>query len=134
MRYLTGKWQYYIIRPHKFALYLLKDIIAFIQRGKRGWADCDLWNLDEYLMSWLPSALRNLAENHSGHPCGLTNKKWTSILNKMADGFGGVGESEKLYFNGKINIKDCMENEKLEAKHLQKSLELFSKYFTSLWD
>lgn len=45
------------------------DLIrAFIQRGRRGWADQDVWSLDGYLNSWLPDALRRLRDTKQGVP------------------------------------------------------------------
>lgn len=75
------------------------DIKAFIQRGKRGYADCDCWNLDEYFFSVMPNALENLADNAHGFPGSMIefNKKlgnppgseeefalWQSILRYIA--------------------------------------------------
>lgn len=41
----------------------------FIQRGRRGWSDDDLWNLDYYLASVLAGSLRALDERGVGFPC-----------------------------------------------------------------
>lgn len=54
----------------KFRLPLfLRRIQWFIQRGRRGWADSDTWNLDSYLFGILAEALPHLAQNGHGHPC-----------------------------------------------------------------
>jgi hypothetical protein len=42
-----------------------------IQRANRGWADCDIWGLDNYLSEWLPDALRRLKETKQGVPCSM---------------------------------------------------------------
>ena len=47
-----------------------RSVRWFFQRGRRGWADCDIWNLDMYLTRILAHALPKLAEGH-GHPCLL---------------------------------------------------------------
>ena len=78
----------------------------FIQRGKRGYADCDIWSLDWYLDSWMPDALRKLKEDKHGIPCCMFEEgdhdlegeaydaatlkaqtKWEEILDKMISGF-----------------------------------------------
>ena len=41
----------------------------FIQRGLRGWADRDVWDLGNYLEGILAGALGRLAETANGHPC-----------------------------------------------------------------
>lgn len=113
---------------------LIREIKYFIQRGKRGYSDEDIWNLDSYLMEWLPKALRQLAEHHIGYPTGLSEKKWISILNKMADGFDAERVNDNLYFDGKITVDECIKGEKIANKKLQNSLKLFVKYFRNLWD
>lgn len=83
-----------------------RDIKYFIQRGRRGWADCDVWSLDGYLNSWLPDALRKLKKDKHGVPnsvvepedCGeygsVTEEgmeravaRWDAIMDKMIAGF-----------------------------------------------
>jgi hypothetical protein len=39
-----------------------------VQRALRGYGNIDLWNLNSYLDSWLPLALRELAGMHVGYP------------------------------------------------------------------
>jgi adenylate kinase family enzyme len=84
----------------------------FIQRGKRGYADCDLWSLESYLSKWLPKALRTMAKISHGYPATLKckhgfdsfsllsesdiinkehsdelEKEWKRILVRIAKGF-----------------------------------------------
>lgn len=78
----------------------------FIQRGRRGWADCDNWSLDYYLSGWLPAALRHLKDHKHGIPsamfitedCGedgnITDEamkvrevEWDAIMDRMIAGF-----------------------------------------------
>ena len=80
----------------------------FIQRGRRGWADCDTWDLEAYLSGWLPAALRHDRDHLHGFPANLypdSNQlslgfegkfgdahciafdQWKSILDKMIDAF-----------------------------------------------
>lgn len=94
----------------------------FIQRGRRGWADCDTWSLDWYLDRWMPDALRYLKANKCGIPretleglptndengfCptdeafSIAEERWNSILDRMIAGFeagrrmsGGLYNSE----------------------------------------
>lgn len=89
-----------------FPRYTYYGIKYFIQRGRRGWADCDTWSLDNYLSEWLPAALRHLKETKHGVPCGMfdglpqddngngteeawpiAEARWDDIMNKMIAGF-----------------------------------------------
>jgi hypothetical protein len=83
-----------------------REVKWFIQRGRRGWADCDVWSLDDYLNSWLPDAVRKLKKDSQGVPgvlveaedCDETGstseegmaravERWDTILEKIALGF-----------------------------------------------
>ena len=87
-----------------------REIKWFIQRGRRGWADCDVWSLDNYLNGWLPSALRCLKEQKQGVPSSMfepedcipegdwrgnpseegmvrAEARWDAIMDKMIAGF-----------------------------------------------
>jgi hypothetical protein len=88
------------------------SIKYFIQRGRRGWADCDTWSLDGYLNGWMPAALKHLKAAKHGIPCsmfdGLPTKegdpychtdeaykaaeaRWDSIMDRMIGGFEASG-------------------------------------------
>jgi len=47
----------------------LRPIKWFIQRGRRGWADCDVWWLHSHLERILAGALSELVNISHGHPC-----------------------------------------------------------------
>jgi len=98
---------------------------SFIQRGKRGYADQDLWSLDTYLADWLPIAIRDLSRISHGYPTNLTEKKWNDILEKMARGFEA--------HNKQFDLEEDMEFKKLK-KIEKEGIKLFAKYFDSLWD
>lgn len=85
---------------------LYREAKWFIQRGRRGWADCDTWSLDDYLSGWLPGALRHLKEHKHGVPCNMfeaadcdedgnsteagmktASARWDDIMDKMIAGF-----------------------------------------------
>lgn len=80
----------------------------FIQRGRRGWADCDTWSLDDYLDGWMPAALRYLRDhkhgvpmsafpndaqyikadgNHTDEAFAVAEARWDAILNEIIAGF-----------------------------------------------
>jgi len=62
-----------------------------VQRIKRGWADCDVWDFDHYLLSVIHGGLEHLADNHMGWPGEFsgfpTDEDWTAYLKDMADLF-----------------------------------------------
>jgi len=47
----------------------------FIQRGVRGYADCDIWDFNEYLAGLIIAGCRKLKEDYIGCPGGLFDKR-----------------------------------------------------------
>lgn len=71
-----------------------EDMLAFYQRGTRGWADRDTWNMDHYLAEVLPAMLRHLAKTSHSYPPYLEVEgdttgldRWKVILEEIALGF-----------------------------------------------
>ena len=73
---------------------MFKKIKWFFQRGSRGWADCDWWNMHSYVSDMMPELIRKLKNGH-GCPSEFYDKgvkndechKWYEILEEMAQGF-----------------------------------------------
>lgn len=68
--YQVAYWAIYRLLYHKIhsPRYWYCKAKFFIQRGRRGWADCDTWALEEYLSGWMPDALRYLKVHTRGVP------------------------------------------------------------------
>lgn len=108
-----------------------KEIKWFIQRGRRGYADCDTWDYHTYLSNVISGGLRQMARTANGWPeslsrcaefgdecgrCREINGKdrcpsmeaWSKVLNDIAEGFErykrNVIEDEllKLLFKGRV--------------------------------
>jgi len=98
-----------------------REIKWFVQRGRRGWADCDTWSLDNYLSRWLPDALRHLKTTRHGIPCEMfdglpTNAegyhddaefaiaaaRWDAIMNKMVAGFEAWNRIQDGLYEGEL--------------------------------
>ena len=134
------------------------------QRVKRGWADCDVWNLDSSILDYLYGTIKHLADNHYGFPGDEkfpTDESWTAYLNTMADCFYRAQEDNEVYPTPEAdkwwewckehedylwNNKDeqnpyiesmCEEAKKLyhkRQKDLYKGLQMLTKVFHGLWD
>lgn len=106
-------------------IYLLWDAIRefprrvkwFIQRGRRGWADCDVWNFDTYLARVIGEGAAKLRDISHGHPGELNEFEWSEILSQIAHGF-------RMYATGRI----------YKADGNPQTIELFTKWFRHLWD
>ena len=60
--------------PIQATKYWFNNLKAFLRRGRLGWAQMDVWNMDNYIGKVLPAMLRHLAANHSGVPMRLSEK------------------------------------------------------------
>lgn len=96
----------------------LKDLWCELKcmwhRANYGYSNRDLWSLDMYLTSWLPSALKEFRENKMAYPASLTSEKWDHELKMMELAF-------------------------VAAKHLNMDCECFSEdghdaYWRRRWD
>ena len=120
-------WKYALYFPYRLWYRIVDswdNTIAFFQRGKRGYADKDVWNFDYYLAKVILGGLKLLKETHSGYPTKLTDEKWDKILTEMIEGF-----------ENRINVESYEEYLiKNGENKLNKSLQLFAKHFGSLWD
>lgn len=116
-------YAYFLVHPHKYAEDLYDEAKYFIQRGRRGYSDRDVWSVDWFLTSIMPGMLRQLKKTTHGAPIGLGMKRWHRKLDKMAETFEIARkvqdyhkDSRKLHTQFKHRMKD------------------FAKYFFNLWD
>lgn len=121
-------YRYLLIHPWVIIIESYYHTKWFIQRGYRGYADCDVWSLDSYLIRWMPKALRKLRDNKIGHPMGMTMAGWRTRLEKMADGFDAAYELIDLRHSYKSP------GERAAARRFNSGMKLFHEHFFSLWD
>ena len=123
-----------------------KEVKWFIQRGSRGWADCDAWAVDWHICKILPPMLKKLRDNLCGHPAQLSDKTWRKTLNEMIWLFetaAGVQDHDIVFPSKKkenkaleahykkYNIKKLTQK---EYKRYLAAWKLFQEHFYSLWD
>lgn len=106
------------------------------QRLKRGFDDRDLWNLDAtiitFIVKFLEPRLKAFREMKSwGYPAYLeSQEEWQSILQEILDGFKLIEENGSTH----LSIADSLEVQREQEAKMQRSIELFSKHWTNLWD
>ena len=132
-----------------------KEVKWFIQRGKRGFSDCDVWNFYDYHSKMVKEALIKLRKDKHGYPANLsleTDKedegaeRWNTILGKIINTFEQaekIGSMDVIEYipgdktNWEVFIKKHPEvhlQTKEEADAMKEGFELFIKYYFSLWD
>lgn len=126
----------------------LRQIKWFIQRGKRGYSDYDLWDFHSYLSPMIAKALRDLAQKKRGCPSEFWDDKavndechrWKECLEEMAQGFEAAEYLQSYKYRIWVSTENGrrleLDKEGLEnaEKKMQRGLELFAKHYLSLWD
>jgi hypothetical protein len=125
------------------------DLKAELQRGKRGWAVKDTWNLGNYLNKVIIESMTYFRDNPNTYPCDMTPEKWKKILNKIIRAFE-LQKDEKIgWFVEPDKFKRSDYNEikkklirgsmyrpatKKECQEYFEGWNLFRKHFDDLWD
>ena len=96
MKYFNYRPRYYLLHPLEWVANKWRCLKWAKQRVVRGYADCDVWNLDSWFSKVVSGALMNLAENHHGWPDSFfeTPEEWTAWLNKAAAAIKMMNEEE----------------------------------------
>jgi len=103
------------------------------QRAFRGYADCDVWNMFNYLNTIIIPMLEHLREFNSGFPTECTDAaQWKGILNQMIEGFKSSERISNLDYPGDVTTWNVQINK--DEKIFADSMKLFSKYYLALWD
>lgn len=118
--------RYYILRPWEFFSACGRRIRWAKQRVERGFADCDLWAIDDWLLEMLPQAIHLFRERTHGYPGHITEEKWQEVLKQMEEAF--TAAAKEVEFDG----NECEWNEK--ERRLKEGLDLMGEYFFYLWD
>ena len=138
-------------RTYHYLEMLPLRIKSFIQRGKRGWANSDVWGFDYYLSKVISEGVRHLKECHSGNPNGLTKGKWIDILNKISYSFEIAKQmNDELYLiknrkrrkNWQKTLDETNKKYKTNSRCLtdkeirdyEEGWALFKEYYYNLWD
>lgn len=146
-------WRFYEIID--FFKCLPRELKWFWQRGRRGYSDKDIWNMDYWFLDIIVPMLKKLKETKHGYPVDLTPEKWDKILDRMIfcfkeandDTCSMINEYEERFMietfgnqpkeNKELQqnfIKRANEIEEYQLKMEEEGFQLFSKYFHNLWD
>jgi len=113
--------------------YKSKKVKWFYQRGKRGWADCDWWDMHSYLIHIITPMLKELKEkNYGGLGYGKasTPEKWEALLGEMIEGF----EAADRIIESEYPMDSYLEDQKKDIKVFETKMKIFTKWFFHLWD
>lgn len=138
--------------------YHTKRVKWFIQRGKRGYADCDWWNMNYYLVGIIIPMLNDLKKNKHGYPCNghfrkpnevcNCDEKWSEHIDEMIEAFEAARrvQEDDYYMEVSGDSVDAIRNasrkevrqwaamSRTDQKLFDKKIKVFTKWFFRLWD
>jgi len=109
-----------VIRKHGLGAQR-RRLSRFIQRGRRGWANEDTWNLDSYLSGVIASSIEHLRDHGNGYPADLAEEGWKDVLTRISAGFRANAEP--------ANVESPVAN-----RDLDEAFNLLRRWFPCLWD
>jgi hypothetical protein len=123
----------------------LRAMRSFWQRGRRGWATSDVWNMSSYLARVIADMLKNLREEGGGWTCtdeeskyahlDCTPDEWTQLLLRMEFGFRYYLYQEELECADPWwNLETATERARLRQEVLKQSTDLLGHWWEALWD
>ncbi len=104
----------------------------FIQRGRRGWADCDSWDIDYYLVKIIPPMLDRLKRGHDYPMMFKTEEEWYEKIDIMLAGFDAGQRLLDMSYEG--DSLQIIEAVKKDRQIFNIGMNQFTKYFFDLWD
>ena len=83
----------------------------------------EVWNTDNTIAQLIVPRLQafKALDKHGGPPDFSEMREWNNAIQKMIDAF------ELMKYAGRVNTKE-------EERTMEEALDLFRKYFRSLWD
>ena len=83
----------------------------------------EVWNTDNTIAQLIVPRLQafKALDKHGGPPDFKDMREWNNAIQKMIDAF------ELMKYAGRVNTKE-------EERTMEEGLDLFRKYFRSLWD
>lgn len=141
MRILLSLWDaftspFYTIR--NFLENVFEDFKRRWQCFKRGYSQIDVWDIDWWFIRTVKSMLEDFKSVHWGHPTGITDDEWESILEEMINHLELMDEINAIKSLGlTLETFSCEDYKKVNdimTENKERFFELFSKWFYSLWD
>lgn len=106
--------------------FCLRRLKWFYQRGKRGYADCDVWAIDSYLSRIIPPMLKQFKSVTNGYPgCegAATPEEWDKRLDEMIEGWEAAQ-----------NVTAWTKSNETDQALFESRMQVFIKWFFQLWD
>lgn len=102
------------------------------QRGRRGWADRDLRDLDTYLCGVIAGSVTRLRDTGQGHSTDLSQDDWHDTLTRIAGPLRTWSRGPRTVDGESTQAR--REREDREYAEAQDALRLMADRLRDLWD
>lgn len=150
--------RYYLTHPWKFAAECFKNVKFAWQRATRGYCDLDWWDMDNWLLSVLPSMLKTIADKTISYPAPFDYKNedddkyykdWVNFLKQLAadiewcreDNIDKENEYYEAFHNDIHNdeirekyIQRCTELDNMRKEKIKTAFAALAEHIWELWD
>jgi hypothetical protein len=110
-----------------------RRVVWFIQRGRRGWADCDLWNMDTHIARLNVEMLTELRRIAHGYPAGLEATHGDAGFEEWCRLLGEMIETWQAYLDH-VDHEDGWDKAKADYEKFKVGLPLYGEWYSGLWD
>ena len=117
-------------RPFETVKDFFRAIRWGFQRVSRGYADIDVWSIDEWFLSVVPDMIAQLRRETHGHPADMTEEEWDKYLSELESCLRAGDFSE---WEIPTTVKSYDEYASALGS-LHRGLSMFSERFYDLWD
>lgn len=105
------------------------------ERAEHGFSTYDWWNFDQYLAWVISNACKRFRAESKGFPGEMENQDaWNSVLLEIEEGFEAHLELSGVDFPEPVDGEEYKAWIEQRREKFQVAMELFAKYFGSLWD
>ena len=110
---------------------MLRPLLRFIERGRKGYCQEDLWGFDYWLSELIANGLKAFKKNCHGYPSdGISWEEWMKTLDEMIECF----EEQRRTYDNILDPSKSKEHRRARKEKLHRGLELLERYWWDLWD
>lgn len=114
--------RYYVLNPWFFVRQCWRNLKAAWQRATKGYADRDVWNMDDHLLTLMPQMLDKLRETSHGYCAAFScEEEWFRYLNEIS-----------THLRNAANLEESAYEEK--EKEVKTALAMLAEHWFALWD
>ncbi len=134
-------WSFFRFLPRNIKHFFTRYLKYRRQRIQRGFADCDVWDLDSYILKVMADSLMVYHDQTNGYPYSgfETFEDWRKFIKEVSEDLNWVrvDSHENEFSDDQSKIDEwyhkMKEIEDERQAHIKRGLEKFSKIHNEIW-